>query len=104
MSKGLSIEQGIKTHGSEIADSMGATRVIPSGGPVGAEIRGVNLALPVPPDVQEALRKAWADHMVLVFRNQHLVDEQLLDASNIFGGKAFPQSKTQFKGINKFSG
>ena len=25
-------------------------------------------------------------------------------ASNIFGGKAFPQSKTQFKGINKFSG
>jgi taurine dioxygenase len=99
MSKGLSIEQGIKTHGSEIANSMGAMRVIPSGGPVGAEIRGVNLALPVPPDVQEALRKAWADHMVLVFRNQHLVDEQLLDASNIFGGVQIAGSRNfYFKG------
>lgn len=25
-------------------------------------------------------------------------------ASNIFGGKAFPQSKTQFKGVNRFGG
>ena len=39
----------------------------------------------MPEDVKEALRKAWADHMVLLFRGQNLDDDQLLAASGIFG-------------------
>ena len=67
------------------ANSLAALEVIPTGAAVGAEIRGVNFALPVPEDVKEALRKAWADHMVLLIRGQSLTDDQLLAASLIFG-------------------
>ncbi len=61
-------------------------RVIPTGAAVGAEIRGVHLSLPVPEEVREALRKAWADNLVLVFRGQHIDDDQLVEVANIFGG------------------
>ena len=60
-------------------------RVVPTGAAVGAEIEGVDLAAPVPDDVKAALRRAWADHMVLLVRGQRLTDEQLLEASGIFG-------------------
>ena len=60
-------------------------RVVQTGAAVGAEIEGVDLAAPVPDDVKAALRRAWADHMVLLVRGQRLTDEQLLEASGIFG-------------------
>jgi len=61
-------------------------KVVPTGGVVGAEIKGVDLSLPVPDDVQNALRASWAEHMVLVFRGQKIDDEQMVAASGIFGG------------------
>lgn len=67
------------------ANSLAAFRVIPTGAPVGAEIEGVDFSLPVPEDVQAALRKAWADHMVLLVRGQRINDDQLLATSAIFG-------------------
>jgi taurine dioxygenase len=67
-------------------NTSSAVHVIPSGAAVGAEVRGVNLALPVPSDVAEAIRKAWADHGVLLFRDQHIDDVQLVAAADIFGG------------------
>ncbi|MGH8621093.1 MAG: TauD/TfdA dioxygenase family protein [Burkholderiales bacterium] len=67
------------------ANTLAAFRAVPSGAPVGAEIQGVNFALPVPEDVKAALRKAWADHMVLLVRGQKLDDDPLLATSAIFG-------------------
>ena len=67
------------------ANSLAALRVVPTGAPVGAEIQGVDFSLPVPEDVKEALRRAWADHMVLLIRGQKIDDEQLLATSAIFG-------------------
>ena len=67
------------------ANTLAAFRAAPTGAPVGAEIQGVDFSLPVPEDVKAALRKAWADHMVLLIRGQHLDDEQLLATSAIFG-------------------
>jgi alpha-ketoglutarate-dependent taurine dioxygenase len=66
-------------------NTLAGFRAVPSGGPLGAEIKGVDFSLPVPEDVKEALRKAWADHMVLLFRGQKLDDDHLLAASGVFG-------------------
>lgn len=60
--------------------------VVPTGAPVGAEIKGVDLSKPVPGDVQTALKQAWYDHCVLLFREQELKDEDILNFGNMFGG------------------
>jgi len=75
------------------ANTLAAFEVVPTGGPVGAEIRGVNFALPVPEDVKEALRKAWADHMVLLVRSQNIDDDRLEAASRVFGAAHEPASR-----------
>jgi len=67
------------------ANTLAALRVVPSGAALGAEIQGVDFSLAVPEEVKAALRKAWADHMVLLIRGQSLEDEQLLATSAIFG-------------------
>jgi len=74
-------------------NSLAALRVVPTGAALGAEVQGVDFALPVPEDVKAALRKAWADHMVLVIRGQKLNDDQLLDASLVFGPPHNPASR-----------
>ena len=72
-----------KTH--QRANTMATFEVVPTGKALGAEVQGVNFALPVPEDVKQALRKAWADHLVLLFRGQDIDDEHLLAASGVFG-------------------
>lgn len=66
-------------------NTLAALRVIPTGAALGAEIQGVDFSLPVPEEVRAALRKAWADRLVLLFRDQRIDDEHLLAASGIFG-------------------
>lgn len=67
------------------ANTLAALNVVPTGAALGAEIRGVDLALQVPEEVKTALRKAWADHLVLLLRGQDIDDDRLLAASGIFG-------------------
>jgi taurine dioxygenase len=58
--------------------------VIPSAHPLGAEIRGVDLR--TLPDAEFAvIHQAWNDHSVLLFRNQHLTDDDLIAFSRRFG-------------------
>jgi taurine dioxygenase len=64
---------------------LAALRIIPTGAALGAEVRGVDFSHPVPDEVKDALRKAWADHLVLLFRGQEIDDHQLLAAAGIFG-------------------
>jgi alpha-ketoglutarate-dependent taurine dioxygenase len=45
----------------------------------------MDLSLPVPDDVKEALRDAWAKHMVIYWRGQKIDDDQLMAVSGIFG-------------------
>jgi taurine dioxygenase len=66
-------------------NTLAAFRVIPTDAALGAEIRGVDFSLSVPENVKEALRKAWADHLVLLFRRQNITDDDLLAAAGIFG-------------------
>jgi taurine dioxygenase len=74
-------------------NSLSMLRVAPTGAALGAEIRGIDFSLPVPEDAKSALRKAWADHMVLLVRGQTLTDDQLLDTSLIFGPPHNPASR-----------
>ena len=62
-----------------------AIDIVPTGRVVGAEVRGVDLSQATPPDVRAALRSAWLDHLVLLFRGQYLDAAHYLDAARIFG-------------------
>jgi taurine dioxygenase len=66
-------------------NSLGALEVVPTGRPVGAEMRGVDLSQPVPAELAAALREAWLRHIVLLFRDQYLDARRYLDAARIFG-------------------
>jgi taurine dioxygenase len=59
--------------------------VEPTGAALGATIEGVDLAQPLPPATVEAIKQAWADHLVLRFRGQRLDDDQLMRFSALFG-------------------
>ncbi len=59
-------------------NTVEAMEVIPTGKALAAEVRGIDFALESPEPVRSALRKAWADNLVLLFRKQTLTDEQLL--------------------------
>ncbi|MGC1407816.1 MAG: TauD/TfdA family dioxygenase [Acetobacteraceae bacterium] len=61
----------------------------------GAEVSGVDLTQPIDVAQRERLRRAFVEHPVLVFRDQHLSPRQLLDAVHLFG-EVFPQHNTRF--------
>jgi len=61
----------------------------------GAEIRGIDLARPVDEADRAAFYRAFVDHSVLVFRDQHLTADQLLAAVGMFGA-VFPQYDSRF--------
>src|SRR5689334_12177981 len=52
---------------------------------IGAELRGVDLTRPVPPDDLAAIDAAFLRHAVLVFPEQTLSDEQQIAFSQHFG-------------------
>jgi len=58
--------------------------VLPSGKPLGAEIRGVDLRAVTDADFA-AIQRAWNDYSVLVFRGQQLTDNDLIAFSRRFG-------------------
>lgn len=60
--------------------------IIPTGAPVGAEVKGVDLSKPLSREVQHALRDAWHEHLVLLFKNQDLREQDVLNLAEVFGG------------------
>jgi taurine dioxygenase len=58
--------------------------IAPTGAALGAEVRGVDLKQ-IGSAEFEAIHKAWLDHLVLLFRGQHLTDEDLIAFSRRFG-------------------
>ena len=59
--------------------------VVPSGAPLGAEIRGLDLSRPLDRAAVAAIEDAWAEHLVLLFRGQRLDEERLIAFSKGFG-------------------
>ncbi len=52
---------------------------------LGAEVCGLDLARALDPETVAALRRAWLDHLILLFRDQDLTQEQLVTATAHFG-------------------
>ncbi len=52
---------------------------------LGAEVRGVDFNRPLPETTVTAIKQAWADHLVLVFPDQHVTDEQHVAVTRYFG-------------------
>jgi taurine dioxygenase len=61
-----------------------ALTVTPTGAGLGAEISGVNLRA-IDDDCFAAIHRAWLDHLVLLFRDQQLGDDDLIAFSRRFG-------------------
>jgi taurine dioxygenase len=60
-------------------------RVRPTGAALAADIDGVDLAGPLPPETMAAIKAAWGDHLVLRFRGQTLTDDDLMRFSRQIG-------------------
>lgn len=54
-------------------------------GSLGAEITGVNLAEPLPPEVLAEVRQALLDHLIIFFRNQDMTPDRLLTFARNWG-------------------
>jgi taurine dioxygenase len=81
-----------------------AIEILPSGRALGAEIRGINLAAPIGDDTFDAIREAWSDHLVLLFRSQSLSDDDLIRFSQRFGALDIaPASATDMAGAQEKS-
>lgn len=79
-------------------------RVIPTGAALGAEVQGVDLSKPLAGDDLEAIKQAWSDHLVLLFRGQKLNDDQLIAFSQGFGTLDIaPASATDYAGSQEKS-
>ncbi|MEQ8194692.1 MAG: TauD/TfdA family dioxygenase [Rhodospirillales bacterium] len=79
-----------------MTNTLEALEITLPGAPLGAQVRGIDLAQDIPEDVQDALRQAWADHLVLQFRGQTLEDERLVEVSKLFGGVQVAGSRKFF--------
>ena len=70
----------------------------------GAEIRGLDISLPLDADVVKALRQAWLDHLVLVFRGQSLDKYQQRRFVECWGEVGARASKLPAKNPRKLEG
>lgn len=52
---------------------------------IGAEVRGVNLSEALHPDTARALHAAWMEHLLLIFPEQAISDEQHIAFARHFG-------------------
>jgi alpha-ketoglutarate-dependent taurine dioxygenase len=63
--------------------------ILPFDAGLGADVRGVDIRLPLTPFERDAIRNAWLDHLVLRFRAQQMSDEQHLAFTRQFGELEF---------------
>lgn len=69
--------------------------IVPTGGPVGAELRGLDLSEDPPGDTVFRILQAFAEHLVLIFRDQQLDLERQLEIAEWFGPRYLPDAEGQ---------
>ena len=76
-------------------------QIVPTGAAVGAEVRGIDLSQPISDTAAAALRAAWLEHIVLLFRDQTMTPEQYLRAASVFGKPQVGASRAYFEKADK---
>ena len=64
--------------------------VVPLTKHIGAEIRGIDLREKPDDETVKAIYQAWLDHLVIIFPDQKLSQEDLLRATTFFGENGGP--------------
>ena len=59
--------------------------VKPTGGSLGAEIVGIDLSRPMSEAAFDAIQAAWHEHLVVLFRDQRLSDDNIIAFARRFG-------------------
>ena len=72
--------------------------VHPLSGALGAEIHGVDLSDPIGDEIFSEIRRAFLDHLVIFFRDQHLTPEQHMAFGRRFGPLV---AHNYLKGLNR---
>jgi taurine dioxygenase len=80
----ISIAETAKYGGKSMTGDAGF-EVVPTGGPLGADIVGLDLRQKISQPVFRNLLEAWAEHLVLRFRQQELGEGELINFSAHFG-------------------
>jgi taurine dioxygenase len=73
---------------------MASTTIKPLTDHTGAEVTGIDFRRPIDGETHNALRRAFADHHVMVMRDQHFQPEQFVDAAKLFG-EILPHDKKE---------
>jgi taurine dioxygenase len=86
------------------SESLLAVKVKPLSPALGAEISGVDLKQKLSADEVAAIKDAWNEHLVLVFRDQEITQEEQLRFAGYFGElgsrrKAPPKLASRAEGI-----
>jgi len=64
---------------------MASFTISPLTGHTGAEVVGLDFTEPVDPQARTTLNRAFAEHHVLVMRDQHFTPEEFKHAAQVFG-------------------
>ena len=59
--------------------------IVPLAPHIGAEVRNIDLSRPLTAEQRAEIHAAWLQHIVLLFRNQTLTQQDQLDVTTIFG-------------------
>jgi taurine dioxygenase len=64
--------------------------ISPTGGPVGALVEGVDLSQPLSAEIVLKLKHAFQQHLILIFKQQSLTDDEFRRATTYFGSIFYP--------------
>jgi taurine dioxygenase len=68
-----------------VATAAKTLEIVPTGGPLGAEVRGVDLSQDQPGEIVFDILQAFRRHQVLFFRGQDLTEERFIRVGEWFG-------------------
>jgi len=73
---------------------MASASITPLTDHTGAEVTGIDFSQPIEAETHDRLRRAFADHHVLVMRGQHFRPDQFVAAARLFG-EILPHDKKE---------